>query len=148
MLIDEPLWNLDSRIVLLIAGIGIMNIMIVSLIERTREIGTLESLGLKNRKVLSIFMCEAGIIGLMGDIFGTVLGFGLASPIALLLNGGALLQWSGASVYADITIVPELSVEVALAAIIFGGADQRPVLAVPGVAGIQAQPDGEALRHE
>jgi putative ABC transport system permease protein len=109
-----------AGITVLIAGIGIMNTMTVSLIERTKEIGLLKSLGLKNRTVLSIFLCEASIIGLIGGVVGTVLGYMLASVIASFLNGDALQAWSGVSVYADITIVPELSSMVVVVAIAFG----------------------------
>ena len=55
-----------AAISLLVAGIGIMNIMIVSLIERTREIGILKALGMKSRTVLTIFLGESVIIGLIG----------------------------------------------------------------------------------
>jgi putative ABC transport system permease protein len=59
-----------AAISLLVAGIGIMNIMIVSLIERTREIGILKALGMKSRTVLSIFLCESAIVGLIGAVAG------------------------------------------------------------------------------
>ena len=59
-----------------------MNIMIVSLIERTREIGILKALGMKSRTVLGIFLCESVIIGLIGAIVGIVLGWGLANIVA------------------------------------------------------------------
>jgi putative ABC transport system permease protein len=109
-----------AGITMLIAGVGIMNTMTISLIERTKEIGILKSLGLKNRTVLSIFLCEAGVVGLIGGIAGTVLGFLLATVMASFLNGDAFHAWSGISVYADITIVPELSPMVVSVAIVFG----------------------------
>lgn len=109
-----------AAITLLIAGVGIMNTMTISLIERTREIGTLKSLGLRDRKVLGIFLCEASIVGLLGGVFGTVLGFALASAIASFLNGGELLASSGLGVYANITIVPELSLSLGLLTAAFG----------------------------
>jgi putative ABC transport system permease protein len=62
-----------AAISLLVAGIGIMNIMIVSLIERTREIGILKALGMKNRTVLLIFLGESVIIGLIGAVIGIAL---------------------------------------------------------------------------
>src|SRR4030043_143128 len=67
-----------AAISLLVAGIGIMNIMIVSLIERTREIGILKALGMKSRTVLTIFLGESVIIGLLGAVIGIVLGWILA----------------------------------------------------------------------
>ena len=82
-----------AGISLLVAGIGIMNIMIVSLMERTREIGILKALGMKGRTVLLIFLAEAVIIGLIGGIIGIVAGWGLAEAFARfgfsIIGGGA-----------------------------------------------------------
>ena len=75
-----------AAISLLVAGIGIMNIMIVSLIERTREIGILKALGMKSRTVLTIFLGESVIIGLMGAVVGIVLGWILANVTASSLG--------------------------------------------------------------
>ena len=77
-----------AAISLLVAGIGIMNIMIVSLIERTREIGILKALGMKSRTVLTIFLGESVIIGLMGAIIGIVIGWILANVTASVLGSG------------------------------------------------------------
>ena len=77
-----------AAISLLVAGIGIMNIMIVSLIERTREIGILKALGMKSRTVLLIFLGESVIIGLIGAVVGIGLGWGLANIVAVLFSGG------------------------------------------------------------
>ena len=63
-----------------------MNIMIVSLIERTREIGILKALGMKSRTVLTIFLGESVIIGLMGAVIGIVLGWILANVTATVLG--------------------------------------------------------------
>ena len=77
-----------AAISLLVAGIGIMNIMIVSLIERTREIGILKALGMKNRTVLSIFLGESVIIGLIGAVLGIILGWILANIVSRVLASG------------------------------------------------------------
>ncbi len=77
-----------AAISLLVAGIGIMNIMIVSLIERTREIGILKALGMKSRTVLTIFLGESVIIGLIGAVVGIVLGWILANITAQVLGSG------------------------------------------------------------
>jgi putative ABC transport system permease protein len=79
-----------AGISLLVAGVGIMNIMFVSLIERTREIGILKALGMKRRTVLSIFLGESVIIGLIGAVIGIVLGYGLALVVAQILGSGIL----------------------------------------------------------
>lgn len=71
-----------AGISLIVAGIGIMNIMIVSLIERTREIGILKGMGMHSRTVLGIFLSEAMMIGLLGGVFGIVAGILIGNLIA------------------------------------------------------------------
>lgn len=102
-----------AAISLLVAGIGIMNIMIVSLIERTREIGILKALGMKSRTVLLIFLTEAIIIGLIGAIIGIVSGFALAIVVSLFLGRGGIIG-------SSLTITPVLTPEVIIGALIFG----------------------------
>jgi putative ABC transport system permease protein len=106
-----------AAISLLVAGIGIMNIMIVSLIERTREIGILKALGMKKRTVLSIFLCESVIIGLIGAIVGIALGWGLANVVAVIFTGGGPFGGGGGG---GLTITPILTPEVLLLALGFG----------------------------
>jgi ABC-type transport system, involved in lipoprotein release, permease component len=79
-----------AGISLLVAGVGIMNIMVVSLIERTREIGILKALGMNSRSVLSIFLGESVIIGLIGAVVGIIAGYGLALVVAQILGSGLL----------------------------------------------------------
>jgi putative ABC transport system permease protein len=102
-----------AAISLLVAGIGIMNIMIVSLIERTREIGILKALGMKSRTVLTIFLGESVIIGLMGAIIGIILGWALANVTATVLSSGVF----GGGNFA---ITPLLTPEVLIGALGFG----------------------------
>jgi putative ABC transport system permease protein len=106
-----------AAISLLVAGIGIMNIMIVSLIERTREIGILKALGMKSRTVLSVFLCESVIIGLIGAIVGIVLGWGLANIVARVFGRGGLIT-RGAGV--SLSITPVLSPELLVLGLGFG----------------------------
>ncbi len=68
-----------ALISLLVGSIGIMNIMLVTVAERTREIGLLKSLGFSEKDVLSLFIIESMIVGLIGGIFGTALGMGAAT---------------------------------------------------------------------
>jgi putative ABC transport system permease protein len=102
-----------AAISLLVAGIGIMNIMIVSLIERTREIGILKALGMKSRTVLYIFLTESVIIGLIGAIIGIISGWVLANVVALFLGRGGLIG-------SALTITPILTPIVFIGALAFG----------------------------
>ncbi|WP_440951927.1 ABC transporter permease [Methanococcoides sp. FTZ1] len=63
-----------AMIALLVGSIGITNIMLVTVTERTKEIGILKSLGYTYRDILTLFIVEAAIIGFLGGIFGVVLG--------------------------------------------------------------------------
>ncbi len=110
-----------AGISLLVAGIGIMNIMIVSLMERTREIGILKALGMKGRTVLSIFLGEAVIIGFLGAAIGIASGWGLAQIFARFgLVGGNFQQGNQAGATARLVITPVLTPTVFLGAFVFG----------------------------
>jgi putative ABC transport system permease protein len=115
-----------AAISLLVAGIGIMNIMIVSLIERTREIGILKALGMKSRTVLLIFLSESVIIGLIGALIGIALGWGLANVVAIIFSGGGLFQGIGGNQASTriggggLTITPVLTPTVLVGALVFG----------------------------
>jgi putative ABC transport system permease protein len=76
-----------GSIALLVAGISIMNIMLVSVMERTREIGILKALGARNRTVLTQFLTESALIGLLGSLIGIPLGLGVALLLGNLLPG-------------------------------------------------------------
>jgi len=109
-----------AAISLLVAGIGIMNIMIVSLMERTREIGILKALGMKGRTVLLVFLCESVIIGLIGAVIGIVLGWSLANVVAIIFRGGGLFMGNQAAATGGMTITPVLTPTVTLLALAFG----------------------------
>ena len=67
-----------AAISLLVGCIGIMNTMIMAVMERTKEIGVMKAIGATNGLVLSIFILEAGLIGLVGGIIGIIIGYVLA----------------------------------------------------------------------
>ena len=68
-----------AAISLVVGGIGIMNIMLVSVTERTREIGIRKALGAKERTIMQQFVMEAAVISAMGGVLGIVLGYLLSS---------------------------------------------------------------------
>ena len=81
-----------AAISLLVGGIGIMNIMMVSVAERTREIGIRKALGAKERTILALFVTEAATTSALGGIIGIVLGYGVsaaASPLIAAVMGDA-----------------------------------------------------------
>lgn len=77
-----------AAISLFVAGLGIMNIMFVSVIERTKEIGVLKALGFKNGDILAIFLSEAGIIGVIGGAIGILVGSLISLALPVLVSMG------------------------------------------------------------
>jgi putative ABC transport system permease protein len=73
-----------AAISLLVGGIGIMNTMYTSVLERTREIGIMKAVGARNKDVLVLFLIEAGLLGLIGGTFGVVFGYGAAKLIEFI----------------------------------------------------------------
>jgi putative ABC transport system permease protein len=85
-----------ASIALLASGIGIMNIMLVTVSERTREIGVRKSLGAKRRDILYQFMIEAMILTEMGGLIGIALGVLGGNVVALILKISVVFPWDWA----------------------------------------------------
>jgi len=80
-----------AAISLLVGGIGIMNIMLVSVTERTREVGLRKAMGARRGDILVQFLIEAVVISLLGGLVGVILGVGGAQVIAPLLGASKAL---------------------------------------------------------
>ncbi len=85
-----------GTIALLVAGIGIMNIMLVSVTERTREIGIRKALGAPSRSILYQFLFEAVVLCNIGGVFGVLAGFGLGNLVTVFTHFDAdvPLEWA------------------------------------------------------
>ncbi len=75
-----------AGIALLAAGIGIMNIMLVSVTERTKEIGLRKAVGAKRKNILFQFLTEAVVLSLIGGFIGILLGLGVGNYVGSLMN--------------------------------------------------------------
>ena len=70
-----------AAISLVVGGIGIMNTMYTSVLERTREIGIMKAIGARNSDILTIFLIESGLLGLVGGAIGVILGLAMSKAI-------------------------------------------------------------------
>lgn len=96
-----------SAIILLGACIGLMNIMLVSVTERTREIGVRKALGASPKKIRQQFLVEAIVICLLGGITGVILGIGIGNIVSVLLQSGKFVapwQWIFAGIFVCVVV--------------------------------------------
>ncbi|MFM8320334.1 MAG: ABC transporter permease [Chloroflexota bacterium] len=104
--------NIFSVIILLISGIGILNLLLMAVFERTREIGLLGALGVKPAQISLLFLLEGALMGLVGVAFGVVLG--LVFNLLLGQVGLDYTAFSGAAEYMaliDGRVYPTLGVD-------------------------------------
>ncbi|HUY70182.1 MAG TPA: FtsX-like permease family protein [Candidatus Baltobacteraceae bacterium] len=91
------LFAVIAGVSLVVAAIGIMNIMLIAVYERTHEIGILKSVGFKNKHILMIFLIQALIIGIIGGVLGIVVGAGGAYGLSTVLGSGSGSAGAGGS---------------------------------------------------
>ncbi len=99
MLLKQLSWLTISAIVigfitLMGAAIGLMNIMLVAVTERTKEVGLIKAIGGKQRNVRNQFLYESIIISLLGAAFGIVTGILLGNSVSLLMHTGFVVPWA------------------------------------------------------
>jgi putative ABC transport system permease protein len=85
---------LISTIALLAAGVGIMNIMLVSVTERTREIGIRKAIGARKNNILSQFLIEAVLLSEFGGLIGILIGVLSGNILALVMNVPPIIPWN------------------------------------------------------
>ncbi len=124
-----------AAISLLVGGIGIMNIMLVSVTERTREIGLRKAVGARKRDIMLQFLTESAMLSLMGGLIGIVLGWALSQAV------GAIAAASDAELF------PNVGIDAVLLATLFSAAVGLFFGLYPAKRAADLQPV-EALRYE
>ena len=128
-----------AAISLLVGAIGIANTMYMSVMERTRQIGTLKVLGATNSEIMKMFLVEASLIGLVGGLLGIFLGFIASGTISML----GMTIMVGAREASITVITPELILFALVFSIVIGALSGL----LPARKAAQLEPV-EALRYE
>lgn len=141
-LILDSVLGLLGGISLLVASFGIANTMIMSILERTREIGIMKAIGAEDREIKLIFFVEAAVIGLTGGVIGTLVAWGV-DGLANRLAYRFILKPQGAS-YVDFFSLP---IWLSLGAILFALSVSILAALYPAARAARIDPV-KALRHD
>jgi putative ABC transport system permease protein len=136
-----------ASIALLVAGVSILNIMLVSVMERTREIGIMKALGARNRTILSQFLAEAALLGFLGSLIGVGLGwilaYGMGQVLPNILSSNSILSY----IPSEFALQPQITLENVLIAILFAIAISVIFAVYPARKAAKLDPV-QALRYE
>lgn len=91
-----------AGISLLVGGIGIMNIMLATILERTREIGLLRAVGARRKDIMNLFLMESFTVAAIGGVLGIALGFAIAQVIAFYADWA--VGWSLTAIILSVTV--------------------------------------------
>jgi putative ABC transport system permease protein len=116
-LIIDSVLGLLGGISLLVASFGIANTMIMSILERTREIGIMKAIGAEDREIKLIFFVEAAVIGVVGGVLGVLLAWGI-DALANRLAYRFILKPQGASFIDFFSLPPYLTIGAILFALV------------------------------
>lgn len=126
-------------IALAIATVGITNALLAAVRERRREIGVLKAIGARDRDVLRLFLVEAGVLGTIGGVLGTLLGLGLAALVAVVVNGYLHSEGLAAiQLQVPLGIAAASVVGAGLLAMIAGGVPARRAARLPAREAVEA----------
>ncbi len=99
-----------AAISLLVGGIGIMNTMYTSVLERTNEIGVMKAIGAKNSDIMLLFIIESGMLGLVGAVIGILIGISLSS----------MVEWVASQAFGPSFLQASFSSYLIIGALLFG----------------------------
>jgi putative ABC transport system permease protein len=133
-----------AAIALLVGAIGVMNTMYTSVLERTRDIGIMKAVGAKDRDVMSLFIIESGLLGIVGGAIGILAGVGISSAAGGMLAGSLTVPgMSSASTSFSASYSPQLIIGTLLFSAVLGALAG----ALPARRAAKLNPV-EALRYE
>ena len=136
-----------AAISLLVGGIGIANTMFTSVLEKTKEIGIMKAVGVRNSDVLMIYLLNAGLIGLVGGIGGIILGGAGSIAISSFAGIGSSATTTGSRGFSNLLSSSYLSWQLVIGALLFSILIGMIAGVIPAYRASKLKPV-DALRYE